>query len=182
MVSRSLSLGTYRRIGWFYVRFRSNGESPRIALPATGIPASICSSLCLDNLNGLRFAGVESSLTWQPAQNHSVHVAWTALSGAQDALDGLQSEYVFNYPVQNVHATWSWAISRGIAISNAVHIAQRYKRTAYPVWDAAVARERGLLRPYLRLQNLSDTGYQEIAGVTMPGRSIVGGISIWLGR
>ena len=61
-------------------------------------------------------------------------------------------------------------------------IAQRYKRTAYPVWDAAVARERGLLRPYLRLQNLSDTGYQEIAGVTMPGRSIVGGISIWLGR
>jgi outer membrane cobalamin receptor len=134
------------------------------------------------NLNGLRFAGVESSLTWQPARNHSVHLAWTALFGAQDALGGLESEYVFNYPIQNVRATWSWAISHGFAISNAVQIAQRYQRTAYPVWDAAVMRERGLLRPYLRFQNISNTGYQEIAGVAMPGRSLVGGVSIWLGR
>jgi hypothetical protein len=39
-----------------------------------------------------------------------------------------------------------------------------------------------LLRPYLRFQNISNTGYQEIAGVAMPGRSLVGGVSIWLGR
>jgi hypothetical protein len=145
------------------------------------VRASPASKLHAANLNGLRFAGLESSLTFQPARNHTVHVSWTALFGTQGALDGLQSEYVFNYPVQNVHATWSWTISHGIAVSNALQIAQRYQRTAYPVWDAAVVRERGFLRPYLRFQNLSNTGYLEIAGVTMPGRSIVGRISIWLG-
>ena len=134
------------------------------------------------NLSGLRFAGVESSVKWEPTRNQSMRVGWTALLGAQDALRGLQSEYVFNYPVQNVHATWNWAVGSGIAIRNAVQIAQRYKSTAYPVWDLAAAHERGRMRPYLRLQNLANTGYQEIYGVMMPGRSIVGGISISLGR
>jgi hypothetical protein len=32
------------------------------------------------------------------------------------------------------------------------------------------------MRPYLRLANLSNTGYQEIVGVAMPGRSITGGV------
>ena len=134
------------------------------------------------NLNGLRFAGVESSLNWEPTRNQSVRVGWTALFGAQDALRGLQSEYVFNYPVENVHATWNWALRGGIAIRNAVQIAQRYQSTAYPVWDLAAVRGRGCLRPYLRLQNLANTGYQEIYGVMMPGRSIVAGLSMTFGR
>lgn len=134
------------------------------------------------NLNGLRFAGVESSLVWEPGRNQSVRVGWTALFGAQDALQGLQSEYVFNYPVQNIHARWTWAMGRQCVISNAVQIAQRYRSTAYPVWDVSVARERGSVHPYLRLQNLSNTGYEEISGVIMPGRSIVGGVSISLHR
>jgi iron complex outermembrane receptor protein len=134
------------------------------------------------NLSGLRFAGVESSLVWQPAHDQSVRIGWTALFGAQDALHGLQSEYVFNYPVQNLRATWNWALPCGIALNNAVQIAERYQQTAYPVWDAAVVRNRGWMRPYLRLQNLSNTGYEEISGVAMPRRAIVGGISVRLGR
>ena len=81
---------------------------------------------------------------WQPAHNQSVRIAWTALLGAQDALRGLQSEYVFNYPALNLHRAWSWALPRGVALSNAVQITQRYQRTAYPVWDAAVVRDRWL--------------------------------------
>jgi hypothetical protein len=38
------------------------------------------------------------------------------------------------------------------------------------------------LHPYLRMDNLSNTGYQEIAGVPMPGRSFVGGVEISLAR
>ena len=134
------------------------------------------------NLNGLRFAGVESSLAWRITNNASVRIAWTGLFGAQNALHGLQSEYVFNYPKQNLHASWTWALPHTISITNSVQIAQRYQRTAYPVWDVAAVRERGWIRPYLRFQNFSNTGYEEIEGVAMPGRSVVGGISIWLGR
>jgi iron complex outermembrane receptor protein len=34
------------------------------------------------------------------------------------------------------------------------------------------------VRPYLRLLNLSNTGYQEIVGVPMQGRTIMGGMEL----
>jgi len=134
------------------------------------------------NLSGLRFAGVESAATWIPAKSQRVQIAWTSLNGAQRALNGLQSEYVFNYPVNNIHATWDATLHRSWLIHNAVQIAQRYRSTPYPVWNAALSRKAGRLRPYLRFDNLSNTGYQEISGVAMPGRSITGGLAITLGR
>jgi iron complex outermembrane receptor protein len=111
-----------------------------------------------------------------------VRISWTGLHGAQSALYGLQSEYIFNYPVQNVHASWTAALGHAIAVSNSVQLAQRYQQTVYPVWNAAFTRDSGKIRPYLRLSNLSNTGYQEITGVAMPGRSITGGFAVQLGR
>lgn len=134
------------------------------------------------NLSGLRFAGVESNLTWIPTQAQAVRISWTGLQGAQSALNGLESEYVFNYPVENLHASWSVALGHALAISNSVQLAQRYKQTVYPVWNAALTHDSGRIRPYLRLGNLSNTGYQEITGVAMPGRSITGGFALQLGR
>jgi len=134
------------------------------------------------NLSGLRFLGVESSLTWLPVKGQKVRVAWTALSGAQDALHGLQSEYVFNYPVQNVHASWTAAVGRAVTLTNSVQIVQRYQKSVYPVWNALATHEGGRFHPYLRLDNLANTGYQEIVGVAMPGRTIYGGVSLTIGR
>lgn len=134
------------------------------------------------NLNGLSFRGVESSFTWIPAKAQSVRIAWTALYGAQNALHGLQSEYVFNYPEQNIMATWTAALGHSLVAGNTVQIAQRYRQTVYPVWNASLVRDTGKLRPYLRLTNLSNTGYQEISDVAMPGRTITGGISLWFGK
>ncbi len=134
------------------------------------------------NLSGLHFAGVEAHVTWTPMQRQRIQVAWTALHGAQSALHGLESEYVFNYPVNNIHAMWTATIGHAWTVMNSVQIAQRFQQTAYPVWDAALARRSGWLRPYLRLTNLSNTGYQEISGVAMPGRAITGGLAIQLGR
>lgn len=134
------------------------------------------------NLSGLRFSGVEASFTWVPAESQSVHVAWTALHGAQGALNGLQSEYVFNYPVQNIHADWSIAFRHAVAVTNGVQLAQRYNQTVYPVWNLSMAHEAGRIRPYVRLMNLSNTGYEEITGVRMPSRTIMGGLAIQIGR
>ena len=134
------------------------------------------------NLNGLHFAGFESSLTWIPSSSQSVRIAWTALHGAQSALHGLQSEYIFNYPVQNIHATWTAALGRVAAISNMVQLAERYQQTVYPVWNLWVTHASGRIQPYLRFDNLSNTGYQEITGVNMPGRSITGGVALQLSR
>jgi len=136
---------------------------------------------CADNLNGLRFAGVEAKMTWIPKKGQMVRIAWTGLHGAQSALHGLESEYVFNYPVENIHASWTWALGHNIALANAVQLAQRYQQTVYPVWNATLTHDSGWLRPYVRATNLSNTGYQEINGVNMPPREIMGGVAVQLG-
>lgn len=160
-----------------YVR---SATIPNPNLPATcdvnGAPAA--NTWCADNLNGLHFSGVESTLTWFPIKSQTVRVAWTGLHGAQSALHGLESEYIFNYPVENIHAAWSAAFGHDIVLTNAVQLAQRYQQTVYPVWSATLTHNAGRLRPYVRLNNLSNTGYQEISGVNMPGRSIVGGLAL----
>ncbi|MGB8030292.1 MAG: TonB-dependent receptor [Terracidiphilus sp.] len=152
--------------------------TPNMYLPA-GCPANIW---CADNLNGLHFAGVETSFTWIPKKSQTVRIEWTALHGAQTALHGLESEYVFNYPVENIHASWSWAMGHEIVLTNAVQIAQRYQQTVYPVWNATLTRDAWKVRPYLRLMNASNTGYQEISGVNMPPRTIMGGVAVQVGR
>lgn len=151
---------------------------PNPYLPA-GCPANIW---CAANLNGLHFAGVESLLTWIPKKSQTVRLAWTGLHGAESALHGLESEYVFNYPVQNIHASWSSALGHNFVLTNAVEIVERYQQTVYPVWNATLTHDAGRLRPYLRFNNLSNTGYQEITGVNMPPRTIMGGVALQLGR
>jgi iron complex outermembrane receptor protein len=161
---------------------------------ATGTPNALpaeCQhgTLCAVNLNGVHFAGFESSAMWVPAKGQKVQVAYTQLFGAQLPLKNETSEYALNYPVENIHAIWTTSLGRFLTITNSVAIVKPYQQgakpfnpNAYPVWDAALTHDSGRIRPYLRLNNLSNTGYQELQGINMPGRSIVGGVSLWVGR
>jgi len=134
------------------------------------------------NLNGLSFVGVETAATLQLTRAQNLQLDWTNLYGAQSALHGLQSEYIFNYPVENAHLLWNVVVDHRLRVRNSLQVAQRYQQTPYPVWDVAMEYEPegehpSSFRPYLRLANLSNTGYQEIEGVAMPGRSITGGVA-----
>jgi iron complex outermembrane receptor protein len=176
----------------FYSRQHDTIDYDRAAsLPNFLLPAwCTVNTWCAVNLSGLHFAGVESSATWVPTNGQKVQLAWTELYSAQPPLLGLQSEYALNYPVDNLHATWTAALGYAITVTNSVALVKPYQQTGnppwnatlYPVWDAALTRDTGKLHPYLRLGNLSNTGYQEINGVAMQGRSIIGGVSLWLGR
>lgn len=132
------------------------------------------------NLTGVSFGGVESSVDWRPRRNQRLRFSWTVLSGEQSALHGLQSLYVFNYPVNNAGAEWIGSIGRGFIARNRVGVTERYARDPYPVWDLSISRDRGWLLPYFRVANASNTGYEEIEGVRMQGRSFTGGIEISL--
>ena len=128
------------------------------------------------NLPGLHFIGGEGAVDWQAAHSNQLRVSWALLAGAQSALNGLESEYVFNYPVNNGRVQWSWNGPHSILLQSRLGIVQRYRKTPYPVWDASIVREMGRFRPYLQMTNLSNTGYAEITNVRMPGRSFIGGI------
>jgi iron complex outermembrane receptor protein len=69
-----------------------------------------------------------------------------------------------------------------IVLTNSVQLAQRYQQTVYPVWNATLTHDAWKVRPYLRLMNASNTGYQEISGVNMSPRTIMGGIAVQVGR
>ncbi len=134
-----------------------------------------------ENLSGLSFTGAEGSLIWQATRNQQVRLGWTGLSGAQRALHGLQSEYVFNYPVNNASFEWHGTFHQVWVLGTRVQATQRYQQIAYPVWDLEASRQRGRIRPWLRIANLSNTGYEEITGVPMPGRSFTGGLEFHIG-
>jgi iron complex outermembrane receptor protein len=118
----------------------------------------------------------------ESAPRNKLKLGWTGISGAQAALHGLQSEYIFNYPVNNASFAWLGHLKGAYMLRTRVEVIERYHQVPYPVWDAEVARERGWLHPYLGMTNISNTGYQEIAGVPMPGRGLVGGVELILSK
>jgi len=86
------------------------------------------------NLSGLHFAGAESAVDWQANRTTRVKFSWTLLEEAQSALHGLQSEYVFNYPVNNGRVEFSWNGLHSLLLHSRLGVVQRYQHTAYPVW------------------------------------------------
>lgn len=133
-----------------------------------------------ENLTGLRFTGTEASVDWRPTARQEVRLALTTLTGAQQALNGLQSAYVFNYPVQNGSAEWIGRWKNGLLLRQRVRVVNRIQRSVYPVWDASAAFQMKYIQPYVQATNLSNSDYQEIVGVPMPGRALVAGVQIVL--
>lgn len=139
------------------------------------------------NLANFRYTGVESSAEWRPAagwlSGGRLRGSYTFVSGAQSALGGLQSEYVFNFPVHNAAVEWiaplHWV---GVQTRARLGVTQRFARSAYAVADLSVSRPVGRVQPYLQLTNATNTGYEEIVGVRMQGRTVVGGVSFLLSR
>lgn len=129
------------------------------------------------NFQKLQFTGVEASVRTALPRRQIVELQYTGLHGAQTALAGYLSKYVFNYPVHSGIATWQGAW-QGVAARTRLGVVSRYERDPYAVWDVYGSSTRGRVRPFAQLTNLSGSVYQEIPGVAMPGRAVVGGIEV----
>ncbi len=127
------------------------------------------------NIQRLNFTGVETSTELRLSDVQKITIGYTGIHGAQQSLNGLASRYVFNYPASRGLVAWQGSLPGRILARTLVGVTQRYAREPYAVWDAAFAREFGALGVRASFSNLTDTRYQEIQGVTMPGRSMVFG-------
>ena len=130
------------------------------------------------NFQRLQFTGLEAGVTTIVARGHRLDFRYTGLHGAQDRIPGVASRYVFNYPRHSGAATWQAALPAGLVARTRVGALQRYEREPYALWDVYVARSKGRIHPFVQLTNLTNTSYQEIPGVVMPGRGILGGVEI----
>jgi iron complex outermembrane receptor protein len=132
------------------------------------------------NIARLTFTGVEASIAIVPKRGQQITVSYAALSGAREALDGLLSKYIFNYPSHSGVVAWQGGY-RGLLARARLGVLNRLARPPYALVDAYAGYEKGRLHPFVRLTNLGDTRYQEIAGVAMPGRAVMGGFEwvVW---
>ena len=112
------------------------------------------------------------------AKTQEVSLQYTGLTGIQEALGQQYSKYVFNYPSDSAVAAWRAALPHGILMRTRVGALNRRARNPYALWDVYGGYSRGRVHPFLQMTNLTNTQYQEIIGVSMPGRAFLGGLEI----
>jgi iron complex outermembrane receptor protein len=126
------------------------------------------------NVPMLDISGAEASARVRLSSTEQIDVSYTAAHSGNLPANYL-SEYAFNYAAQNAVFGWTGQFKQ-LSAHTQVNVVQKTTQTAYPLWDISLARNTGSIRPYLRLLNLSNTGYTEIVGVPMQGRTVMGGM------
>jgi iron complex outermembrane receptor protein len=133
------------------------------------------------NVPTLDISGAEASARVRISATEWIDVSYTAAHSGNLPVNYL-SEYAFNSAAQNAVFGWTGQLpgtwGKQVSAHTQVSVVQKTGYTAYPLWDASLTRNTGRIRPYLRLLNLSNTGYTEIVGVPMQGRTVMGGMEL----
>ena len=132
-----------------------------------------------ENIQRLQFTGFEAVFQFQITSSQRLDVAYTGLHGAQQALNGEQSKYIFEYPVHASTVTWWGHTPQRIETHLRIGVLQRYGRDPYPLIELSATREFAYLKPFVQLTNITNTGYEEIPGVRLPGRAAMAGIEFY---
>jgi len=132
------------------------------------------------NIQNLNFTGIETSIDIRLPHTQIVQLAYTGLYGAQQPLANQQTKYTFNYPTHDALVTWQGMLPGKFTARSRVGVVTRYQQDPYALWDFSIGREFRNVRAHLSLANISDTQYEEISGVIMPGRSVIFGVEFLL--
>jgi iron complex outermembrane recepter protein len=130
------------------------------------------------NFQKLVFTGFEGSLEARLREDQAISVGYTGLVGGRGAIGDVISKYVFNYPINSAVVGWQGSLRTWLVGRTRIGVLDRYARNPYAIWDASLARPTGRVRPFLQFTNLTSTVYQEVPGVSMPKRGVVGGMEI----
>ena len=132
------------------------------------------------NIQNLRFTGVEAALHLAPSRWQAIDLRYTWLEGTQDTIPLGATKYSFNYPTNSGVLAWQANLKNNFLLRTRVGVLDRRARDVYALWDLYAALSRGKVHPFLQFSNLANTSYQEILGVPMPGRTVIGGVDILL--
>jgi len=174
-----------------------SADSGRYTLTATGFRLdqtnaidyskySLSTPWQANNVSSLNLTGAETSLRVRLAGTQQLELSYTAVRAASPP-PGLISEYAYNYAAESALFSWTGELPgkllHQVIAHTQVAVVQKTGQTAYPLWDTSLSRNAGRIRPYLRLLNLSNTGYEEIPGVPLQGHTIMGGVAyVWTRR
>lgn len=136
-------------------------------------PTALWQALNIDSLN---FTGVETGIGLNLTRNQTLDVRYSWLLGVQDTIPIGETKYSFNYPTDSAVVAWQAAFARHLLLRSRLGVLNRRSRDPYALWDVYAGYDKGRVHPFVRLANITSTSYEEIQGVQMPGRSILGGV------
>jgi iron complex outermembrane receptor protein len=125
------------------------------------------------NIQNLNITGAEATALLRLTPSQQLQFSYTAAHAASPP-PNILSEYAYNYAAQNSLLGWT-GLFHQLTAHTQINIVQKTQHAAYPLWDIALSRNTGHLRPYLRALNLSNTGYEEIPQVPLQDRTIMAG-------
>ncbi len=133
------------------------------------------------NIQNLNFLGIEGSLRVSAPRGSQFDLRYTAQRGTQDTVPTGYTKYTFQYPRQSGVASWSGRLAGTVVVRARLGAMDRLGGAPYAICEAAAASARGPVRPFIQVSNLNNVSYEDMPGVRMPGRSIVGGME-WVIR
>ncbi|HSW50733.1 MAG TPA: hypothetical protein VLH09_11190, partial [Bryobacteraceae bacterium] len=104
---------------------------------------------------------------------------YSAMSVSRQSHGSLLSRYVLNYPAHAATLSWMGNLPGRVIGRVRAGATKRVGGDPYAVVDVYIARTGRRVRPFVHLTNLTGAAYEEIAGVPMPGRGIMGGVE-WI--
>jgi iron complex outermembrane receptor protein len=125
------------------------------------------------NITNLDFTGVETDLHYR-----SLDFRYTGLHGTQDTIPVGYTKYTFNYPTHSGVVSWQSTLRGGLLARTRIGVLDRRERDPYAIWDLYAARARGRVHPFVQVSNVTATSYEELLGVPMPGRTVIGGVEL----
>jgi iron complex outermembrane receptor protein len=138
-------------------------------------PADLWQALNIDNLH---FTGIESSLRLALSRSQTIDFRYSWLRGAEDTVPLGQTKYSFNYPTHSGVVVWQANLAGRAVVRTRFGVLDRRAASTYALWDINAAYTPGRVHPFLQISNLTNTSYQEIQGVAMPGRTVMGGVEL----
>lgn len=132
------------------------------------------------NFDKLTFTGAEAGVAWDPGAGQHFAVTFSGLHGVNGSPLVGESKYVFNYPVQSGVIEWRGLVGKKVIGRTRIGVVGRLDQNPYAVWDASASYATGRVRPFLQLTNITSSVYQDIPGVTVPSRAVIGGCEFYV--
>ena len=131
------------------------------------------------NIRDVDTFGVELNLRKTLTNGSFLQAGYTALDVDAEAVTQL-SKYVLDYSPHGLVAAASLALPASLRVAPRLEFRKRTRSTGetdYAVLDVRASRQLGRYELQLDATNLGGTSYQEVLGVTMPGRGLLIGIA-----
>jgi hypothetical protein len=102
------------------------------------------------------------------------------MRGMEAALGSVESKYVFNYPIHSAVAQWQAEFDGKVLGQGHIGAVERMGRPPYTLVDISVAQTRGVVQPFLQFTNAANIYYEDMIGIPMPRRAVLGGLQVLL--